>query len=158
MDKFGGDHALSVQKGQEEIPVGPPAIDYAAMMFDSQEETADMPDDVTSDLLNSFLDGPSAHDADKEPPYKEEDINQTESIVPGNEEEEQNEAERASGQPELSLALVKIMIENGNYRKALEIITDINLKNPKKSIYFADQIRFLHKLIQIQEKSNEPKN
>ncbi len=47
----------------------------------------------------------------------------------------------------LSESLAKIMIKNGNYQKALEIITEISLNNPKKSIYFADQIRFLKKLI-----------
>ena len=50
-------------------------------------------------------------------------------------------------EPELSETLAKVMIKNGNYSKALEIITELNLKNPKKSIYFADQIRFLKKLI-----------
>ena len=39
------------------------------------------------------------------------------------------------------------MIKNGNYRKALQIITELSLNNPEKSIYFADQIRFLKKLI-----------
>jgi hypothetical protein len=55
----------------------------------------------------------------------------------------------------LSESLAKMMIKNGNYRKALEIITDLSLKNPKKSIYFADQMRFLKKLIQNQQKSGE---
>ena len=54
---------------------------------------------------------------------------------------------RAQPAADLSLSLAKIMIKNGNYQKALEIITEISLNNPKKSIYFADQIRFLKKLI-----------
>ncbi len=52
-----------------------------------------------------------------------------------------------SGDSNLSESLARIMIKNGNYQKALEIITEISLNNPKKSIYFADQIRFLKKLI-----------
>ncbi len=43
--------------------------------------------------------------------------------------------------------LAKIYIKQGRYDKALEIIKNIYLKNPKKSAYFADQIRFLEKLI-----------
>ena len=34
-----------------------------------------------------------------------------------------------------------------NYSKALEIIKRLNLNYPKKNVYFADQIRFLEKLI-----------
>ncbi len=57
------------------------------------------------------------------------------------------DAPQAQPAADLSLSLAKIMIKNGNYQKALEIITEISLNNPKKSIYFADQIRFLKKLI-----------
>ncbi len=57
--------------------------------------------------------------------------------------------------PVLSESLARAMIKNGNYRKALEIITDLSLKNPKKSIYFADQIRFLKKLILNQSKTEK---
>ena len=53
----------------------------------------------------------------------------------------------------LTESLAKIMIKNGKYEKALEIICELNLKNPKKSAYFADQIRFLKKLIANASKS-----
>lgn len=43
--------------------------------------------------------------------------------------------------------LARIYIKQGRYSKALEIIKRINLDNPKKNAYFADQIRFLEKLI-----------
>ena len=43
--------------------------------------------------------------------------------------------------------LARIYIKQGNYSRALEIIKQISLANPKKSAYFADQIRFLEKLI-----------
>ena len=46
-----------------------------------------------------------------------------------------------------SESLAKIYIKQRKYSKALEIITNISLKFPEKSIYFADQIRFLKKLI-----------
>jgi hypothetical protein len=43
--------------------------------------------------------------------------------------------------------LAKIYIKQRKYVKALEIIRNISLKDPKKNIYFADQIRFLEMLI-----------
>ena len=53
----------------------------------------------------------------------------------------------ASDDSMLSESLAKIFIKQGKYTKALEIIKNISLKFPEKSIYFADQIRFLQKLI-----------
>ncbi len=43
--------------------------------------------------------------------------------------------------------LAKIYIKQGRYTKAMEIIRRLSLKYPKKNRYFADQIRFLDKLI-----------
>ncbi len=53
---------------------------------------------------------------------------------------------------DLTESFARIMIKNRNYTKALEIITELNLKNPEKSIYFADQMRFLRKLIALQSR------
>ena len=49
--------------------------------------------------------------------------------------------------------LAKIYIKQGRYSKALEIIQRLNLIYPKKNAYFADQIRFLEKLI-LNEQAN----
>ena len=43
--------------------------------------------------------------------------------------------------------LARIYVKQHRYDKALEIIRKINLKYPEKNAYFADQIRFLEKLI-----------
>ncbi len=43
--------------------------------------------------------------------------------------------------------LAKIYIKQRRYSKAIEIIKKLSLKYPKKNAYFADQIRFLEKLI-----------
>ena len=43
--------------------------------------------------------------------------------------------------------LAKIYIKQHRYDKALEIIKKLSLNYPKKNAYFADQIRFLEKLI-----------
>jgi tetratricopeptide (TPR) repeat protein len=49
--------------------------------------------------------------------------------------------------------LAKVYFKQKRYEKALEIIQNLSLKYPKKNIYFADQIRFLEKLI-INTKKN----
>ena len=43
--------------------------------------------------------------------------------------------------------LAYIYIKQKRYDKALEIIKSLSLKYPKKNVYFADQIRYLEKLI-----------
>lgn len=50
--------------------------------------------------------------------------------------------------------LAKIYIKQGRYEKAIEIIRKLHLIYPKKNRYFADQIRFLQKLI-INNKNNK---
>lgn len=52
--------------------------------------------------------------------------------------------------PPLTLELAKIFIKQGQFDRAYEIISKINLNNSGKSIYFADQMRFLEKLMAIQ--------
>ena len=45
-------------------------------------------------------------------------------------------------------------IQKHDYRTALEILQALNLHNPKKSSYFADQIAFLEKAIALQEEGH----
>ncbi|MEG1587498.1 MAG: tetratricopeptide repeat protein [Bacteroidales bacterium] len=47
----------------------------------------------------------------------------------------------------LTESLAKIYIKQKKYSKALEIIKKLSLKYPEKNVYFADQIRFLEKII-----------
>ena len=66
-------------------------------------------------------------------------------------EEEEEESEKIEEEPEeesyFTETLAKIYVKQQRYSKALEIITRLNLKYPEKNAYFADQIRFLEKLI-----------
>jgi hypothetical protein len=43
--------------------------------------------------------------------------------------------------------LARIYIKQKRYEKALQIIQNLSLKYPEKNVYFADQIKFLEKLI-----------
>ena len=47
--------------------------------------------------------------------------------------------------------LARVYINQKRYDKALEIIRVLSLKYPEKNIYFADQIRYLEKIINIKK-------
>ena len=47
--------------------------------------------------------------------------------------------------------LARVYINQKRYEKALEIIRVLSLKYPEKNIYFADQIRYLEKIINIKK-------
>lgn len=48
----------------------------------------------------------------------------------------------------LSESLAQMYIKRKRYDRAYEIISNLNLKYPKKSVYFADQLRFLRLLME----------
>jgi len=56
-------------------------------------------------------------------------------------------AEEPDDESYFTETLAKIYVKQQRYSKALEIIQRLNLNYPKKNAYFADQIRFLEKLI-----------
>jgi hypothetical protein len=66
-------------------------------------------------------------------------------------EEEQSEDNQTTQNDENNEILTEIMagiyIKQGKYENAVKIIRQLSLKYPKKNRYFADQIRFLEKLI-----------
>ena len=66
----------------------------------------------------------------------------------------ESESEKSPEPAPLTESLVKILVKNGKYEEALQIIRELNLKNPEKSIYFADQMRFLRKVLISKSKSN----
>ena len=48
----------------------------------------------------------------------------------------------------------KKLIAERKYSDAIEILQKLNLNNPKKSVYFADKIRFLEKIVENAKKNN----
>ncbi len=132
LEKFGSKEKAQKMPSQavEElaVPVAPPAIDYASILEQEAPELEgeELPEDATLDAIDAFL---SQQPTPRLKPKKEP-----------------KEAEK----PSLTESFAKILIKNGNYSRALEIITEISLNNPEKSIYFADQIRFLKKVISLE--------
>ena len=69
-------------------------------------------------------------------------------------EDTNSEGEKVPDDSFFTETLAKIYIKQGRYSKALEIIKRLNLNYPKKNAYFADQMRFLEKLI-LNDKSSK---
>ncbi|MBO4870810.1 MAG: hypothetical protein J5565_02360 [Muribaculaceae bacterium] len=131
-----------------------PTPDYADVLA-AQESEQGQPDmSATSEqdeLINQFIAQHQVQElqADQDPSRRHVD-----------EEEKQEIANDQVQKPELvdssmlTESLAKMYISRKKYSQALEIIETLSLQFPEKSIYFADQIRFLRKLVLIQKKNN----
>ena len=109
--------------------------------------------DAQDDMINQFI---------AEQMQLGEQAAQVPITTPVGEEEKAEIAEETIDNPTetddsmLSESLAKMYIARHKYSQALEIIERLNLKYPEKSIYFADQIRFLAKLV-LNETLNDKK-
>ncbi len=105
----------------------------------TEEETIDEPDKQI-DSINSFLSAIENGEFNR----SEKSISEEEESIDNLEEEEYS---KPIEEEFLTESLAHIYIKQRKYERALEIIKEISLKNPEKNVYFADQIRFLEKLI-----------
>ncbi len=69
------------------------------------------------------------------------------------EEEPASSAPAATSNTLLSESLAKIYIKTGQYQRAYEILSHLSLAFPEKNAYFADQLRFLRKIMLVNELS-----
>ncbi len=124
---------------------------------------------TTDDAITKFLDTYGSSDPAQEallerlifnpvpPDYmamlEQEEAGRPEPVAPLREPEPADNGERplppSPSDSSLSESLAKIYIRQHRYDKAFEIIHNLSLNNPKKSAYFADQLRFLAKLMLV---------
>ena len=97
----------------------------------------------TEQLLDTFLSSDY-----RKPSFelKPEDTAQTDALDEADEDTEPLE------DTYFTETLARIYLKQRRYDKALEIIRSLYLNFPNKSIYFADQIRYLEKLVLINQK------
>ena len=134
-------NTTSGKKKEEEIEVSPLKGQNLIDSFIEKSEAGRISDDKTEEIEEDEVGDDYYEEAD-------------EVDCCGNEFEAENEiqsdcVELAEGKEDeyLTETLAKIYVKQQRYDKALEIIKKLNLKYPKKNIYFADQMRYLERLI-----------
>ncbi|MBQ4386361.1 MAG: tetratricopeptide repeat protein [Prevotella sp.] len=122
------------------------AVDYVAYLLESEPESpaAETPQMKGQDLIDTFLEQEKGHIV-----LSELTAELTPSQQPDSDGEEDIEEEY------FTETLARIYIRQGRYQRALDIIGRLNSQFPHKNAYFADQMRFLEKLI---INSNKNKN
>lgn len=135
-----------------------PVPDYAQILAREEEKSAPLPGEApagTQDsLINDFIIKSRANHGHFPAPDSGDGIQAEEqAAVP----QQQAIPQQTTDDSLLSESLAKIYIRQRRYAKAYEIISNLNLNFPEKSIYFADQLRFLQKLM-LAEKHRTDKN
>jgi len=152
------------------------AVDYVAYLIETTtgigKDVDDTPQMKRQDLIDNFLERQQGRiqlkrDDDNLNPNENQNDNQNEKAAI---KQEQNDAsidsaERKQAQPEANVeeeeyfteTLARIYIKQGRYQKALDIIGRLNQQFPHKNAYFADQMRFLEKLIINNNNNNKNK-
>ena len=125
------------------------AVDYVAYLIEStandEEETQkDVPQMAGQELIDSFI------NTDKHKIV----LSDSPQLKPQVQVKQENQ-ENGGDEGFYTETLARIYIKQGNYSKALQIIRQLSLDNPKKNAFFADQIRFLEKLIINNNKKNK---
>ncbi|WP_407401250.1 hypothetical protein [Sodaliphilus sp.] len=121
-----------------------PTPDYADILAAQDDDTPMQPLTQQDELINNFI---------TESKQRERAVAQAPSQPHVEEQEKAEIAHEVIDEHEhiddsmLQESLAKSYISRRKYAQALEIIENINLRFPEKSIYFADQIRFLRKLV-----------
>ena len=115
------------------------AIDYVAYLLEIENEEERNGDSLPKMKGQSLIDDFIQRDGGK--------ITLNEDTPPESELPHSDNDENNTENGIFTETLAQIYIKQGKYDKALEIIKRLNLIYPKKNRYFADQIRFLEKLI-----------
>ena len=128
-----------------ELPMDVTA-DYTSFLLHEEEHPSDdgIPRMKGQSLIDDFIEKSA-----EEPLLPQLGIKEAAPVKNKVSEEEESEDNEEDMEDEsyFTETLAKIYVKQQRYSKALEIIKKLNLKYPKKNAYFADQIRFLEKLI-----------
>ena len=150
LDQIPKDYEEEVERKSKRKPTpADAAVDYVSYLLEvepdgGQEMPGEVPQMPGQDLIDSFInDDKGKFVLNDIPEYRPEP------------QPEPENSEIEVGGEFFTETLARIYIKQGRYSKALEIIQRLSLDNPKKNAYFADQIRFLEKLVINNNKKNK---
>jgi tetratricopeptide (TPR) repeat protein len=129
------------------------AADYTSVLLEElkEDEENGTPDSEKPQLKGiELIDGFIEENDKRQPaplPLPEEEKSARVAAAAANSEAAQKLPDEEDDDSCFTETLAKIYIKQRRYEKALEIIKKLSLNYPKKNAYFADQIRFLDKLI-----------
>ena len=118
-------------------------VDYVSVLMREEEEAEDVTPLKGQELIDRFIKQSHEEEEQCSQATQEEEAD----IDMEAEQPEETEEEPESDEQYFTETLAKIYVKQHRYEKALEIIKKLNLKYQKKNAYFADQMRFLEKLI-----------
>lgn len=118
-------------------------VDYIGYLVENLQQSESTPQLRGQNLIDQFINNENGRIQLKDSPEYTPELTDS------------NSAGEETSDGLLTETLAQIYIKQGRYSRALEIITQLNLNYPKKSIYFADQIRFLEKLIENENKQQK---
>jgi len=120
------------------------AVDYVAYLLETEGEQEEEKPSRTISLIDDFMEdgGFKLPKIDAQADYQPE-------FKPQIEEDKEEQTENSGVFTE---TLARIYIKQGKYQRALDIIRRLHEKHPGKSMYYADQMRFLEKLIKNNNK------
>lgn len=124
-----------------------PTPDYSQVLAKEEEASAPLPSEAEpgsdDDRINRFIISSRLEKAPTETPAA---LPHAAALPP-----QPSEKHTPAPDSSLSESLARIFIKQRQFQRAYEIIEQLNLNFPEKSVYFADQLRFLRKLIAHQK-------
>ena len=138
------DRVLSPEASAPPVPPSVATSDYAGWLEANREDFPSLAGTDNrmkhQDLIDSFLEGDGIQ------------LVQNTGATAGDDTSENITSEKISlDDSYFTETLARVYLSQKRYDKALEIIRTLSLKYPEKNIYFADQIRYLEKIINIKK-------
>lgn len=123
-----------------------PVPEYADLLEDSEAQSA--PSTAQDAMIDAFL----RREEEAQTPFEMPAPEEPGGAEPAPQPEAATAPESAATPADSSLSesLARIFIGRGSYGRALEIISDLAARFPEKNPFYADQIRYLQKLVTLQ--------